>query len=330
MIKTSKTIKISPPFPGGGVYGMNVETLAADKTLTPNTDKIYQYLDEGGANRIITLATAGATAGDRFVIRHNGAYSDTHYLEVRQAAITLDKIYAGSIKEFIFDGTNWVSGGIGTGENDDKKYNVGIGYDAKGYIYGVAIGYSASGYDHGVAIGYLAKGESYGVAIGFSTNSNAKRYSIALGTRSKCERVAETSININGDSVQKYNAVQGRWSASIAGGAGATEIFCGGQANARFTIRNLSHLAFRITVVARDNVANEGAMYTFEGLIKRDGAGNTVMSVCNKVVGWVDDTTWDCAVTADDINEALIITCTPDGTNVTQWVAVLEGGETHF
>ena len=64
----------------GGLYGINVETLAGNKTLTPGTDEIYQYLDEGAAIRIITLDTASATAGDRFIIRHNGVFNDTRYL----------------------------------------------------------------------------------------------------------------------------------------------------------------------------------------------------------------------------------------------------------
>ena len=346
---------------GGGLYGINVETLAGDKTLTPNTDKIYQYLDEGGLDRIITLDTASATLGDRFVIRHNGAYNDTHYLEVKQAATSLDEIYAGAIKEFVFNGTNWISRGIGTGENDDKKqnisigafsqayslgtaiggkgafgckghaYGVAIGPQAYGYNYGAAIGYQAQGYGNAVAVGYRADAFQNGVAVGYQANTNQKKNSIALGYNSKCERIAETSININGDDTdQENNVVQGRWERELAGGAGATEIFCGGQANARFTVRASSHLAFRITVIARDNVANEGAMYTFEGLIKRDGANNTVLSVCNTTIVHEDDATWDCAVTADDTNEALIITCTGDGTNITQWAAVMNGVETHF
>lgn len=61
-------VDFPPVLEVGGLYGLNVQTLGADKTLTPGTDEIYQYLDEGGANRIITLATVGATAGDRFVI----------------------------------------------------------------------------------------------------------------------------------------------------------------------------------------------------------------------------------------------------------------------
>jgi len=218
---------------GGGLYGINVETLGANKTLTPNTDKIYQYLDEGDLDRIITLDTASATLGDRFVIRHNGAYNDTHYLEIKQATTSLDKIYAGAIKEFIFDGTNWISRGIGTGENDNKKYSVVIGCNARGAYFGVAIGYNSNAYSEGVAIGYEAwghicgvavgrnaKGYNYGVAVGCNTRTNEKYYSIALGYYSKCERTAETSINIDGNTAQKYNAVQGRWSRSIAGGLG--------------------------------------------------------------------------------------------------------------
>ena len=43
-----------------------------------------------------------------------------------------------------------------------------------------------------------------------------------------------------------------------------------------------------------------------------------------------DDVGWACTVTADDANEALIITVTGDGVNITQWAAVMNGVETHF
>ena len=111
----------------GGLYGINVETLTADKTLTSGTDEIYQYLDEGGATRIITLDTASASAGDRWVIRHNGVVADNHYLNIKQSTTILDYAYASAIKEFVFDGTNWISASNGSGENDDKQKQVTIG-----------------------------------------------------------------------------------------------------------------------------------------------------------------------------------------------------------
>ncbi|RKZ25658.1 hypothetical protein DRQ26_05560, partial [bacterium] len=151
---------------GGGKYGINVETLSADKTLTPGTDEIYQYLDEGGADRTITLDTSSASAGDRFVIRHNGDYDDTHFLKVLQGAYSLDYIYAGTIKEFIFDGTNWISAENGSGENDSKKYNIAIGRWAIAYNMGTAIGSNTYGYNSGVAVGPNANGDTNGIAVG--------------------------------------------------------------------------------------------------------------------------------------------------------------------
>ena len=347
------------PSSSGGLYGINVETLSGNKTLTSGTDEIYQYLDEGGANRTITLDTASATAGDRWVIRHNGVYNDTHYLFVYQGATFLESIYAGNIKEFIFDGTNWISRGIGTGtgDSDDKKANVGIGsksnvhtqgtavgYQAIGYSYGAAVGHSADGNtqgqafgasakgnNHGVGIGNSADGANYGVAIGYATNTNDKEHSFALGYRSECERTGETSVNINGDdSDQENNVVQGRFERTTTD-ATPVELWCAGQANARFTIRASSVLAFTMLIVARDNVADEVARYSVaDGLIKRDAANNTTMVACTVVADYEDDAGWAVAVTADDTNEALIITVTGDATNPTQWAAVMDGVETHF
>lgn len=327
----------------GGLYGINVEVLAADKTLTPDTDKIYQYLDEGGANRIITLATVGAEAGDRFVIRHNGTYSDAHYLTVKQAAITLDRIYSGVIKEFIFDGTNWVSRGIGSGENDNKKYNIGIGYYADPHTYGVAIGYNTHGYSYGVAVGnnaaamsngvavgYNSYGRFYGVAIGYQASVGTVRRAIALGMYSKCVRYGELSINIDHNESQKFNNLLGGWSETTTNDT-PTELFCAGYSNRRWYIRNNSALAFKLIVTARDNVSGHVAMYTVEdGLVKKAGDLTAALVSCTVTTVYEDDAAWDVAVAIDGDGENLIITVTGDDTNPTQWAARLEGVETHF
>jgi len=174
--------------------GINVETLSGDKTLTPGIDAMYQYLDEGDAFRTITLATTTAKAGDRFIIRHNGAYYDHHYLKVKQGAATLDYIYAGTTREFIFNGTNWTW--AETGPN-----NVAIGYSAQGYSEGIGIGVNAYGYGQGVAVGHGAKGYSYGVAVGHS--ARGMRYGAALGYR------AGYNIDTTED---RYNTLVGAYS----------------------------------------------------------------------------------------------------------------------
>jgi len=55
--------------------GINVQTLTANITLTAGTDPMYQYLDPSTASWTITLDTASASAGDRFVIKNNDVYT---------------------------------------------------------------------------------------------------------------------------------------------------------------------------------------------------------------------------------------------------------------
>ncbi|MCR6624681.1 MAG: hypothetical protein NDF58_08925, partial [archaeon YNP-LCB-024-027] len=158
--------------------GINVETLSADKTLTPGTDKMYQYLSTGGANRIVYLATTTAKAGDKFIIKNNDSGSSNSYLKIQQGSTVLDYIYARSIREYIFDGTNWVSADVGTGISGSDS-NVAIGYNATGYNSGAAVGYNAYGHNYGAAVGAYATGYNYGTAVGYS--ASGYNYSAAVG-----------------------------------------------------------------------------------------------------------------------------------------------------
>ena len=340
---------------GGG--SINVEVLSAGKTLTPGVDEMYQYLDPGAANRIITLATVGAKVGDRFIVKNDAAYTVVYNLQIKSGVIIVDFAYSQMIKEFVFDGTNWISAKIGTGEDGSKKYNIGIGYSVKvytrgtavgysssaniegvavGYVanaysYGVAVGRDADAYINGVAVGYYADGVSYGVALGYRADTNTKYYSVALGYYSKCERYSEIAHNIKGiDADQENNITIGGFERETANNT-PVELWCGGFTNRRFTIRPSSVLVFKILITARDNVSGDCAAYKVEGAIKRDAAGNTVMLLAAVItVIHEDDAAWNVAVAADDTNEALVITVTGDDTNITQWAARLDGVETHF
>jgi len=326
----------------GGKCGITAATLTGNITLTPYVDTIHQWLTLGGVDRDVTLATLGAKVGDIFIVRNNNIYTSVNKLNIFQGVTFLDSIYALAIKSFIYDGTNWVGHDIASSISDATSYNMSlgrqaqaynmgfaIGPDSRAYDNGVAVGRSAYGYNEGVAIGTAAVGANYGVGIGRSANSGAKHYAIALGVNAKCTRTAETAVNIEDYSSPRGNYTQGRFF-GITTSAAPLEIYLGGLAGERFILRPSSALAFRITVVARDNVANEVAMYTFEGVIKRDAANNTVMSHLDTTVVYEDDATWDCVVAADDANEALIITVTGDATNPTRWAAVLEGVEVIF
>lgn len=355
----------------GGKYGINVETLSANKTLTANIDEIYQFLDPNGVLRTITIDTASATAGDIFVIRATNAFNDSWFMTIKQSTTTLDVLFPGKVASFIFDGTNWTFNDIGSGDATTNTYNIMIGYRANGNNYGTAVGYRASGYNngtsighysgaynHGAAVGYYARGftfgaalggsaeasnygvavgrssdgRNYGVAIGYYAKSNSKYDAVALGRYSETERYAEIAHNINGgDTDQENNITIGGWEGSTTN-ATPLEIFCGGVASQRFTIRPSSVLGFRLIITARDNVAGHVGMWTVNnGVIKRDASNNTAMATAATVTEVVDESTdWSVAVTADDTNESLKIEVTGDATNPVQWVARLDGVETHF
>jgi len=340
----------------GGVYGINAETLTANKTLTAGTDEIYQWLDPGALWRVITLDTASASAGDRFVIKFTGDYDSDWFLRVAVAGVELDEIRPGSIKHYIFDGTNWTAVTIGTGENSNLDKVITIGREANGEEAGIAIGYKARGNVKSVGIGYSADASNDAVAIGYESEASfpsvavgqyavAKVNGVAIGNRAKVEkyfavalgeyaeayRASEICHNINGDDTdQENNITIGGWAINTAN-ATPTEMFCGGHSTDRFTIRPNSILVFTMLVSARDNVSGDCASYKVEGAIKRDGSNNTAMLAAAIItVIHEDDASWDIAVTADDTNESLKIEVTGDASNIVQWAARLDGVETHF
>jgi len=357
MIRGMRRIEI------GGLYGINIEILSGNKTLMPRKNKIYQYFDEGGANRVISLSTVGAIRGSLFIVKHNGDGNDTHYLDIQENGTSIDKIYARGIKEFIFDGTNWIGvsvgvvdvgpigigwwaapydGGIAIGQGarghtegiaigiitNGYTYGVGVGYDCDGYTYGVALGHSADAHDKGVAVGYAAIADSEGTALSYYSDTNANRYSITLGHYAKCTRYAELAINIDEETDQENQMMIGSWTRETIDNTPAS-MWCGTSPK-RFTIRASSALSFKIMVTARDNTTGDCAAYLFKGIIKRDASNNTTLVDSNKTVLHEDDATWDCDVNADDTNEALRLTVTGDADNVVQWAARVDGVETHF
>jgi len=148
--------------------------------LTPGSDKMYQYLDPNGVSRNITLATATAVTGDRFIVRNNAvSYNSSYYLAIYQSTTLLDYVYVGSTREYVFDGVNWISGSNGSGGYDNIKRNIALGYNAIAYGSGTALGYNAQGYTSGAAVGDNSYGYNYGAALG--SGSKGIRYGVAIG-----------------------------------------------------------------------------------------------------------------------------------------------------
>ena len=161
----------------GGIYGINVEALTGDKTLTPGVDPIYQHLDTNGSYRKIYLDTTNAQAGDRFVIKNISDFNYGKQLNIYQGTTQIGSQYPQNETEWVFDGTNWVS------QQDKNQYNISIGYSVACSSKGVGVGFVAAASNGGVAVGYKANGSSTGVAIGY--NAYGYNNSIAIGTNAR-------------------------------------------------------------------------------------------------------------------------------------------------
>jgi hypothetical protein len=92
--------------------GHNVETLAANKTLT-GADATFQHLDPGGAGRDVTLP-AEATSGGRSFRILNTADAAEDLTVKDDGASTIVTISQNEAAWLICDGTSWVHSGIET------------------------------------------------------------------------------------------------------------------------------------------------------------------------------------------------------------------------
>jgi hypothetical protein len=103
----------------------------------------------------------------------------------------------------------------------------------------------------------------------------------------------------------------------------------GEDATERCVIAADTTWAFDILVVARCiHSPHESAAYHFHGCIANtDGATALVGSVAKTVIA-EERTAWDCNVTADDANDALIMTATGEVGRMVRWVARIELVET--
>lgn len=107
------------------------------------------------------------------------------------------------------------------------------------------------------------------------------------------------------------------------------ELFLDGSgASARMTIPTATTWAFTILVAAKSTTnANESAGYKFEGCIDNNSGTVALVGTVTKTVLGEDVAAWDADVTADNANDALIITVTGQAANTIYWVATVQVAE---
>jgi len=162
---------------------------------------------------------------------------------------------------------------------------------------------------------------SYGsTAIGVNATVSDD-YSIAIGYYSEATRYGEFCIS--GDNNSLLNGGQVFYTGVTSNTTTPTEIFIRGESNKRLTIKSHSCMVFEV-VVAVYSSDNSSAVYKLSGGIKRDSLNNTSL-IGTVTTDFVKKDAGlsgiDVSVTADDTNEALIITVTGVTGSAQRWGA---------
>lgn len=101
-----------------------------------------------------------------------------------------------------------------------------------------------------------------------------------------------------------------------------TEIFLDGSA-VRQSVASDSTIMFEIFVAARrTDVDNESAGYIFRGVIDNNAGTTALVGAVTAVYTNEDTAAWAVAVTADNVNDALVITVTGENAKTISWKAI--------
>lgn len=166
----------------------------------------------------------------------------------------------------------------------------------------------------------IASGTDCAVLSGL-TNTASGDYSVAHGRGAVASHYAEHAhasgpFSATGDAQGSFFTLRKQTTTSTPAG-----LFLDGS-SLLLTIPVDTTWGFDIMVVARRTDANdESAFYRFEGCIDNN-AGTTALVGSVVAATPIEDTSaWACAVTADNTNDALIITATGENAKTINWVA---------
>ena len=312
--------------------GENSSALGNATASGDNSAAVGFYAESTGAGS--TSMGYGAVA--------SGSFSSTFGVNGRASgsnAVAIGESYASGTKSF--------SAAID---------NNGGGYGSTG-AFGVSIGRlsKASGTSSSAAIGglyslasgsnsFVAGGENntasaaYATALGGSTNYAIGESSYAFGVRAEAKQIGKHSYGGSfgfdgGSGGFGIGASQGGMMILGAATTDATPTVLRSNSNAAGSTNQLvaftdTCIMFSGTLVAMQNGAQDQGGWEIKGLLKNDGGTTTLVS--SNIQTFADGNGWTVALTADNTNNALAITCTGEASHNIRWVANIKTSEVTY
>tara|TARA_R110002012_G_scaffold30166_2_gene91889 strand:- start:1272 stop:3083 length:1812 start_codon:yes stop_codon:yes gene_type:complete len=178
---------------------------------------------------------------------------------------------------------------------------------------------------------YPTASGAYSVAIGGSVNTASGEASYAFGKRALAAQVGKYAYGAFLTSTA--GATQGGMIVLNAATTDATATVLSSDANAAGSANQLvaasdTCIMFSGTVVAMQNGAQDQGGWEIKGLLKNDGGTTTLVN--SNIQTFADGNGWVVALTADNTNNALAVTCTGEASHNIRWCANISTSEVTY
>jgi hypothetical protein len=207
----------------------------------------------------------------------------------------------------------------------------------------VALG---GGYAQGVksiSIGSSSHATStYGCAVGYDTTAVGS--ALALGTTANAQAAYSTAIHRSKAEQQGKIAFSGIFFGAIGDAQGGSFVLVADTTDATATVLTSNNgtasstnqivaasdtcITFDGTITAMQNGAQAYASWRIEGLLVNDGGTTTLANSATTVIS--NSSSWGMALSADNTNNALAITCTGEAAHNIRWVANIRTSEVTY
>ena len=309
-------------------------------TATANGSTAIGANANATANRAVALGWSKAGGTDSLAAAITSGSAS--YGATAANSIAIGKLAKASGTDAFAVGENAIASGgdsvaIGRLNVASDAYSVAIGYNntAAGQ-YSIAMGYRANANaNYSVAIGQasnLTRSNAYGsgsMALAGGRTDGAD--SIAIGREGRSNQIGKFVFS-NGMFALAGDAQGGQFILKADTTDATATVLTTNNSTAASTNQIVAStdtcIMFSGTLVAMQNGAQDQGGWEIKGLLKNDGGTTTLVS--SNIQTFADGNGWTVALTADNTNNALAITCTGEAAHNIRWVANISTSEVTY
>ena len=288
---------------------------------------------------VVTASGGGGGGADLYAANESSPSAQPSATGANAIAIGDSAIASGSQAVALSlsraSGSKSFAAGIGdnsTSYGASSNNTVAIGGEAKANSgYSTAIGYGSSatgGYSLAMAGGTASGG--FSLAIGQQCTASAEK-SIAIGWRMTSNIIGKFAVATNrfagnGDNCSASYRLQAATTNATA--TVMTTNQSSASSNNQIVAASDTAISFLGTITAIQNGAQAYASWKIEGLLVNDGGTTTLANSAITVIQ--NASNWGMALSADNTNNALAVTCTGEASHNIRWMSNIQTSEVTY